>query len=102
MYTCSAHAVLLGHQCWCGCNRAALLLLQHDYTFDEVSAKCAAGAKLCRLVRLRPLTNLLTSTGVNSSRGLLLVTLVSRRDVAGLTRGACGQRDHEACLRRWC
>lgn len=52
--------------------------LQHDYTFDEVSAKSAAGAKLCRLLRLRPLTNLLTSTEVNSSRGLLLITLVSR------------------------
>lgn len=52
--------------------------LQHDYTFDEVSAKSAAGAKLCRLLRLRPLTNLLNSTGVNSSRGLLLITLVSK------------------------
>jgi hypothetical protein len=70
----------------------AMLLLQHDYTFDEVSAKSAAGAKLSRLVRLRPLINLLTSTGVNSSRGLLLVMLVSTTDTAGLARAGCGQR----------
>lgn len=51
--------------------------LQHDYTFDEVAAKSAAGAKLCRVIRTRPLVNVLASAGINSTRGLLLVTLVS-------------------------
>jgi hypothetical protein len=57
--------------------RCCFVVLQVDFTFEEVAAKGAAGAKLCRLVRVRPLAALLSSTGVSSSRGLLLVTLVS-------------------------
>jgi len=59
-------------KCCCCC-----CCVQYDYTFDDVAAKSAAGARLCRLVRARPLVNLLASTGVNSTRGLLLVALVS-------------------------
>jgi hypothetical protein len=76
-------------------------LLQHDYTFDKVSAKSAAGAKLCRLLRLRPLTNLLTSTAVDSSRGLLLITLVRAGQLCVFVFRRCCYSSISACL-AWC
>jgi hypothetical protein len=62
---------------WRFCLLCCCVVLQVDFTFEEVAAKGAAGSKLCRLVRVRPLATLLSSTGVTTSRGLLLVTLVS-------------------------
>lgn len=57
--------------------------LQCNHSFDEVAACCPAGAKLTRLLKARPLSTLVTSTGVNNQRELLLVALVS---VGGLRK----------------
>lgn len=73
----SIGSTLCGCKSDCKCCCCYCCCVQYDYTFDDVAAKSAAGARLCRLVRARPLVNLLASTGVNSTRGLLLVALVS-------------------------
>jgi hypothetical protein len=77
LFACHGFHVPFYVACWC--------VLQQDYPFEEVASKGAAGAKLRRLLGLRPLSNLLASTGVNSSRGLLLITLVSGLLTASLS-----------------
>lgn len=61
-------------------------LAQSDFTFEEVTARGNAGTRLCRVTRSRPLNTLLDSAGVNSMRGLVLVTLVSEGPITAYAK----------------
>lgn len=78
--------------CCCCCCSVAAAAVQSEHSFEEVSACCPAGTKLVRLLKARPLSGLLASTGVATQRELLLVALVRAPGASHAPAWLCSRR----------